>query len=154
MKRVLFIAIAALFSISLHAQSASDYLELARDVLKAEKKAAVAEGMQLSDAESQPFWNLYAEYEAALYVAQNNRIAIIKDYSENFETLTDEKANELWMANLKYEKAILKLNKRYYKKFKKILSPGKAARFMQLENKIETLIDAQLALEIPLIETN
>ena len=152
MKKVLFVAIVFVFSISLYAQSASDYLELARDVLKAEKKAAVAEGMQLTEAESQPFWNLYGEYEAALYVAQNKRIAIIKDYAESFETLTDEKANELWMANLKYEKEILKLNKRYYNKFKKILSPGKAARFMQLENKIETLIDAQLALEIPLIE--
>ena len=46
-----------------------------------------------------------------------------------------------------------KLEKSYYKKFKKILPAGKAAKFFQVENKIETMIDAQLALEIPLIET-
>ena len=40
------------------AQSENDYLELARDVIKVEKKAAVTEVMQLTDAESQPFWNL------------------------------------------------------------------------------------------------
>jgi hypothetical protein len=52
-----------------------------------------------------------------------------------------------------FNQEVLKLEKQYYKKFKKILPAGKAARFFQAENKIETMIDAQLALEIPLIET-
>jgi hypothetical protein len=110
--------------------------------------------MQLTDAESQPFWVLYNEYQSALYLVQNKRINIIKDYSDNYETLSNEKADELMTLSYKYEQEKLKLEKKYYGKFKKILPLGKAARFMQLENKIETLIDAQLALEIPLIETN
>jgi hypothetical protein len=109
--------------------------------------------LQLSETESQPFWNLYNEYQSALYLVQNKRIAIIKDYSDNFESLSDEKADELWMGSLNQRKELLKLKKKYYAKFKKVVTPGKAARFMQLENKIETLIDASLALEIPLIET-
>jgi vacuolar-type H+-ATPase subunit D/Vma8 len=152
MKKILFAAAVVLFSMSLNAQTENDFLELARDVLKAEKKAVVAETMQLSEAESQPFWNLYSEYETALYTVQNKRIALIKDFSDNYESLTDEKANEIWMNFMKYKKENLKLKKRYYSKFKKVLSPGKAAQFMHVENKIETLIDAQLALEIPLIE--
>jgi hypothetical protein len=46
----------------------------------------------------------------------------------------------------------LKLKKSYYKKFKKILSAGDAARYFQIENKIEALINANLAAEIPLID--
>ena len=153
MKKILFVVAAVAMSISVNAQTDNDYLELTREVLKAEKKAAVTEAMQLTDAESQPFWNLYNEYQTALYLVQNKRIAIIKDYADNFESLSDEKADELWIGNMKYRNELLKLKKRYYAKFKKVVSPGKAARFMQLENKIETLIDAQLALEIPLIET-
>ena len=153
MKKILFAAVALAFSISIQAQSANDYLELTREVLKAEKKAAVTEAMQLTDAESQPFWNLYNEYQTSLYTVQNKRIAIIKDFSENYESLSDEKANELWVSTMKYRQELLKLKKRYYNKFKKVVSPGKAARFMQLENKIETLIDAQLAIDIPLMET-
>ena len=83
----------------------------------------------------------------------NKRIAIIKDFSENYETLTDEKADVLWVNAMAYSQEVLKLEKQFYKKFKKILPAGKAARFFQAENKIETMIDAQLALEIPLIET-
>ncbi|RLD68961.1 MAG: hypothetical protein DRJ29_03245 [Bacteroidetes bacterium] len=153
MKKILIVATAIVWSLSMNAQTANDYLELTREVLKVEKKAAVTEAMQLSEAESQPFWNLYNEYQAALYVVQNKRIAIIKDYSDNFDSLSDEKADELWIGSLKYEQELLKLKKRYHAKFKKVVSPGRAARFMQLENKIETLIDASLALEIPLIET-
>ena len=109
--------------------------------------------MQLSEVESQPFWNLYNEYQGKLYIVQNKRIALIKDFAENYESLTDIKADQLWNSSMAYAQEILKLKKTYYKKFKKILPAGKAARFFQAENKIETMIDAQLAVEIPLIET-
>ena len=140
-------------SLSTFSQTDNDYLEIARDVLKMEKKAAIAEVMQLSDLESTPFWELYNEYQGKLYLVQNKRIDIIQDFADNFEQLTDEKADALWLGAMQYNQELLKLEKMYYKKFKKILPAGKAARFFQAENKIETMIDAQLALEIPMIET-
>ena len=154
MKKLLSILSVVLISTAIYAQSENDYLELARDVLKTEKKAAIAEVMQLTDVESTPFWELYNEYQGKLYLIANKRIALIKDFSEHYETLTDEKADALWVNAMAYNQEVLKLKKQYYKKFKKILPAGKAARFFQTENKIETMIDAQLALEIPLIETN
>ncbi|MCK4677517.1 MAG: hypothetical protein KAT48_05240 [Bacteroidales bacterium] len=150
----LFFAITLIFmGTQLIAQSDNDYLELARGVLNVEKKAAITEVMQLTDVESQPFWNLYNEYQGKLYLIQNKRIDIISDFIENFETLNNEKADELWSNSMAYSQEILKLKKSYYKKFKKILPAGKAARFFQAENKIEALINAQIAIEIPLIET-
>ena len=153
MKKLFFVITLIFFGTQLMAQSDNDYLELAREVLKTEKKAAIAEIMQLTDDESQPFWNLYNEYQGKLYLIQNKRIEIIKDFIENFETMTDEKADELWTNTMAYNQEILKLKKSYYTKFKKILPAGKAARFFQAENKIEALINAELAFDIPLIET-
>ena len=153
MKKLLSIVSIVLFSTAIYAQTQNDYLELARDVLKTEKKAVIAEVMELTEAESTPFWELYNEYQGKLYLVANKRIAIIKDFADNFETLSDEKADQLWISAQVYNQEVLKLEKQYYKKFKKILPAGKAARFFQAENKIETMIDAQLALEIPLIET-
>jgi hypothetical protein len=153
MKKLLSLLSIVLAFSAIYAQADNDYLELARDVLKTEKKAAIAELMKLNQAESAPFWELYNEYQGKLYLIANKRIAIIRDYAEHFETMTDEKADELWLKSLAYAQEVLKLEKQYYKKFKKILPAGKAARFFQAENKIETMIDAQLALEIPLIET-
>lgn len=152
MKKIILVVSACVISLAMYAQTDNDYLELSRDVIKMEKKAAIAEVMQLTEAESVPFWELYNEYQGKLYLVQNKRIAIIKDFAENFENLTDEKADQLWLSSQAYAQEILKLEKQYYNKFKKILPAGKAARFFQAENKIETMINAQLAVDIPLIE--
>lgn len=134
------------------AQTIDDYIEIARDVLNTEKKAAVAEAMQLSDAVSAPFWELYNEYNLEANKIHNKRIALIKDFANNYGNLSDEKADELWTGVLSYQQQLLQLKKAYYKKFKKIISPGDAARYFQIENKIEALINANLAAEIPLID--
>ena len=145
----LFLMISPVF-----AQSIDDYIEVARDVLHAEKKAVVAEAISLSDAESSPFWELYNEYNAELYKVHTKRVNIIKDFAANYESMNDAKADELWTNSMAYQGELLKLNKTYYKKFKKIITAGKAALYFQLENKIATLINAELALEIPLVEVN
>lgn len=141
------------FNLSSFGQTIDDYIEIARDVLNTEKKAAVAEAMQLSDAESAPFWELYNEYNLETNKIHNQRIALIKDFAKNYKNLSDEKADELWNGVISYQQQLLKLKKSYYKKFKKIISPGDAARYFQIENKIEALVNANLAAEIPLIET-
>jgi Skp family chaperone for outer membrane proteins len=149
------LAIGLLLMISpVFAQTIDDYLEVARDVLNSEKKAVVAEAMTLSDAESGAFWEMYNEYNAALYKVHTKRVNIIKDFAANYESLSDEKADELWTSSMAYQTELLKLNKAYYKKFKKIVPAGRAALYFQVENKIATLINAELALEIPLVETN
>lgn len=143
----------AVLHVSSFAQSLDDYIEIAQDVLNTEKKAAVAEAMQLSDSESAPFWELYNEFNLETNKVHNQRIALIKDFAKNYENMSDEKADEIWTGVLSYQQQLLKLKKSYYKKFKKIIPPGQAALYFQLENKIETLINANLAVEIPLIET-
>jgi len=151
---VLFLITLLFSGVHLLAQTDDDYIEIGRSVLKTEKKAAIAQAMQLTDAESGPFWELYNEYNDKMYQVQNKRVAIIKDYANNYASMTDAKADELWQGAFSYQQELLKLEKTYYKKFKKILPAAKAARYFQAEHKIEALINAKLALEIPLVETN
>ena len=154
MRKTLFIAVGWVLLIQpSFAQSFNDYIELTREVLKTEKKAAVAQAMQLNDAESGPFWDLYNEYNAELYKVHTDRVNLIKEFAASYENLSDEKADELWSGSMDYQNRLLKLKKRYYKKFRKILSAVKASRYFQIENKIDALVSAELALEIPLIET-
>jgi hypothetical protein len=153
-KTTLFAIGLFLIIIPVFAQTSDDYLEVARDVLNAEKKAIVAEAMILADLESGTFWEMYNEYNAELYKVHTKRVNIIKDFAANYESMSDAKADELWTNSMAYQAELLKLNKAYYKKFKKIVPAGKAALYFQLENKIASLINAELALEIPLVETN
>lgn len=155
MKKSLLVSLVFIFSsVQLFAQSESDYIEIVREVLSTEKKAAIAEVIELSATESSPFWALYNEYNSELSKVQNLRIATIKDFAANYDKMTDEKADELWSNSLVYQQNLVKLKKSYYKKFKKIIPAGKAAQYFQVENKIEALVNAKFALEIPLIETN
>ncbi len=136
----------------LMAQTEMDYIEVARDVLKTEKKAAIAEVMELTKEDADVFWPLYNEYNNKMYQIQNEKIKVIMDFAENFENLTPEKADELWTRSMATDQQLLKLEKTYYKKFKKIIPLEKAVMYFQAENKIETLINAQMVLEIPFVD--
>ena len=153
-RALLFLAAVILATTPIMAQTFDDYLEVAREVLNADKKAIVADTMELSEAESAPFWALYNEYNTELYKVHTKRVNIIKDYAANYETLSNEKADELWKATMSYKKELLSLNQSYYKKFKKIISANKTVLYFQVENKIDALITAELAEGIPLVITD
>ena len=152
MKKTVISLFLLVLSVGAFAQTTDDYIEVMRSVLKTEKKVAIAEAMELTEAESEPFWNLYNEYNQKMYLIQNNRIKAIKEYANNFENLSDEKADEIWNLMLDFKTDSVKLEKTYYKKFKKILPTSKAVKYFQAENKIAALVAAQIALEIPMIE--
>ena len=152
MKKKLILIALFLSGTIMFAQNDRDYLEVTREVLKTEKKASIAEAMDLTETESPAFWSLYNEYNEKMYVINTKLFDVIKDYSDNYETMTDEKATELWSNAMNIEMELLKLEKTYYKKFLKILPGTKAVRYLQAENKIKNLVDAQLSLQIPLFE--
>lgn len=152
-KKLIFTLGLVALSIQLMAQSEAEYLGMVRDVIQMEKKAIILEEIDFTEAESGPFWALYDEYEQKMNMVHDKRVNLIKDFAANYENLTNEKADELYTNALNYEKELNKLKASYYKKFKKVVPAGKAALFMQIDSKIETLVDAELALEIPLIDT-
>ena len=152
MKKILLVLSLFAFSFGAIAQTSSDYIEVVRSVLKTEKKAAIAEVMQLSEAEGTAFWPLYNEYTEQVYLIQSKRIQIIQDYAKNYENMTDEKATEIMKSYMSYKKELLSLNNKYYKKFLKVMPGIKVALYFQAENKIATMVDYQLAMEIPFFE--
>lgn len=151
MKKTIITLFLCVISLSLFAQTENDYIEVVRSVLKTEKKAVIAEVMELTEAESGPFWELYNEYDFELSKVQNIRLNAIKEYADEYGILTDEKADALWSEVMDFKTASLKLEKTYYKKFKKILPAAKAAKYFQAENKIEAMVAASIAAQVPMI---
>ncbi|AUS04418.1 hypothetical protein [Pseudotamlana carrageenivorans] len=148
----LFILTAILSSYINYAQT-NDYVELTRSILDVETKEAIAEVMTLNETQSAPFWEVYNQYETENHSVKNKRIALIKDYAKNYESISSEKADELVNDLLAFKAEDLKLKKKYYKKMKKIIPATEAAKFLQAINKIDDLINAELALNVPLVET-
>ena len=129
-----------------------DLIEILRSDLKTQKVAIITDAMEFTEQESGVFWPLYKEYDFELTKLNDLRIATVKDFANNFDTMTDVKAEELIKQSLKFQKDRVSLREKYFKKFKKILPVIKAAKFMQVENQLTNFIDAQLSAEIPLIE--
>ena len=152
MKKLIYTLAFVIFSGVVFSQSANDYLEVQRAALKTEKKALVAEAMQLTEDESTVFWPLYNEYAEKKYTLNTQVYDLIVKFANEYETLTDEQAIALWNENMKIKKEAAKLEASYFKKFQKILSGKKALRYFQTENKITALINFQMAAEIPLAE--
>ena len=153
MKKLLFAILMALMVAPAIGQTVDDIIEVERSVLKAEKKAIVAENMSFTEAEATVFWPLYQEFTNEEYQLKTERIKIIKEYAENYEALDDLKADDLMSRYLKLKTDEAKFHMKYFKKFKKVLPASKVARFFQIENKINAIINAELALDIPLVES-
>jgi hypothetical protein len=76
---------------------------------------------------------------------------LIVDYLRDYETLTDEQARVMLGEFLTIERKQLELKEAYVKKFSAVLSPKKVARYFQLENKIQSVIDYDHAKKIPVV---
>ena len=132
------------------AQDADSYLEVLKSEIKTDKKAIITETMGFTEKESQAFWPIYNEFEYELDKLANKRIANIKDFAANYDSLSDKKADELLMNSFSYLEDRLSLNKKYYKKFAEALTPTVAAKYMQLENQIQLILDLSIAANLPL----
>jgi hypothetical protein len=150
-KLFLFMAFVSIGLITF-AQQVNDYMEVTRAALKTEKKAMIAEVMNLTPEETEPFWAMYNEFQGKLYTANTKYLKIINEFAENYENMSGEKANDLMKRLFAYDAEILKLKKTYFKKFQGILSPQKTLMYFQAENKIDMLIDYELAASIPLLD--
>ena len=125
--------------------------EQARSLMQTERKMVLSQALELTADESNAFWPLYDKYAAELKQAGDLRVKVITDYAASYDKLTDATAKTLISDYLKYQEKILKIRKGYVKKFEKVLSPVKVARFYQVENKLDSITNFALAREIPLV---
>ncbi len=126
-------------------------IDMLRSDLQQNKAGVVKSVMAFSDDEAAAFWPVYKEFEAELDKIGDERVALIKYYVENLKQMTDQKADSLVSKTIDVEKRRIALKEKYYEKFKKVLSPIKAAKFMQLENQLLMMLDLQIASNLPFI---
>ena len=148
--RKLFLVV-FLFSVTnIFAQDVDSYIELLKSDVKAEKKAIITEVMAFTDQQSEAFWPIYREFEFELDKLSDIRIANIKDFAANYDSLTDVKADQLINNSFDFLGDRLNLNEKYYNKFAEALSPTVAAKYMQLEHEIQLIIDLKISSNMPL----
>jgi len=128
------------------------FIEMARSDLRTEKALYIAENLHLTNDEAIDFWPLHREYELESNKLLDERTAVISQFVTNYDNMTDPKATELAQRSFDLELKRAALKRAYFKKFTKVISPLKAARFFQMENQIDTAMELQVASRLPLIK--
>lgn len=128
-------------------------LALLRRDIRSIKKQLIAANLTLTDSEATKFWQVYEQYSAETEKINDTRAAIIKEYSNEYGTLTDDQADSLIRRWLDADIEQTKLRQRYVAIFRKVLPGKKAATFFQLDRRISTMIDVQVTSQLPLAQS-
>lgn len=128
------------------------YIELLRSDLKKNRTQVVGQVMQLDAEDAAKFWPIYTEFESEYKEFGNGVLALILNYAANYNDMTPQAADQLATKLLDLEQERNDLKRKYYQRFKAALDPITAARFLQVENQIERILDLQIASQLPVIE--
>jgi hypothetical protein len=126
-------------------------IEVLRKDARAGKADILGKTMALDSTQAAAFWPIYKQYEAELSTLGNERVAIIQDLAEHFDSLDDAKAKGLLERQVAYEDKRLALTKKYKDLMLKSLPAKTVARFLQVDSRLNKLADLAIASEIPLV---
>ena len=127
-------------------------LEAARADLRAGRTQLFADNLKLTPGQADQFWPLYREYANKRTALGDERIAIIADYSAAYPNVGDAKAAELVARSIKVEREVTDVRIDYAGKFGKVLPPATLMRFLQIDRRVDTVIEMELQRVIPLVE--
>jgi len=129
-------------------------MDILRQKIKADKKLVVAQNLMLTDAEGAAFWPVYDAYQKDLQQINQRIGAVVTAYAAAYNKgpVTNDVAKKLLDEALAVDDAEAKLKGSYVPKILAALPAMKAARYIQIENKIRAAIRYELAAGIPLVE--
>ena len=130
----------------------SDNMDVMREKLRADKKAVVAEVLQLTEGEAKAFWPVYNAYQSDMVAHYDKLLKLIDTYASSYETMTDAQATSLLQQYLGLEREHVALLTSYLPRFQKVLPPKKVAKLYQVENKARALVNYELARGIPIVK--
>ncbi len=149
-KSILFIA--ALFLASYAwAQSNKEEVDLVQAAFGMEKKQVVASFVKPSDGQKDAFWKLYDQYETARKSLGKQRIELLVQYANQYETMTGAQADAWTLKVIELQKKTDALIVTYYGKVKLISDPIVATQFYQIENFILTGIRMEVLKGVPFL---
>jgi len=157
-KIVLFLLLVLTLSISVPVvaaeQPTDSDMQILLEKVKADKKLLVSLNMELSDAEAKKFWPVYDAYQVQLGKINDRIASLIEGYAAEYNnnSMTDAKAKKMISEMISIDQAEAAMKKSFVPKLYKALPAVKAARYLQIENKIRAAVRYELADAVPLVK--
>ncbi len=132
------------------AQTVKDALELNRQAVEAQRRVLVAGSLQLTDAEAQAFWPLYDGFEKDRRQVDERTNQLVADFVAAGAGMSDTQATAMLNEALRLDDERLRVRRSWLSRMSKALPPRKLVLFFQLENKLDSVVRADVARQIPL----
>jgi hypothetical protein len=126
-------------------------VELVRKDVRKDKADIIAKTMEFDSTQSAAFWPVYKQYEAEMQSLGDERLAVIQDLAEHFDSLNDAKAKGLLERSLNVEQKRIAVQMRYKDELLKVLPAKVVARFFQVDSRLNNLINLEVSSQIPLV---
>lgn len=132
-------------------ERADVFAQLLREDVRAEKRKIIEDNMALTPTEAKAFWPVYDRFQAAMTKLGDQRVALIRDYLAVESTMDNRKAFALSERALDLEAQRLATIRKFLPQFQRAISARRAAKFFQIENQINRIIEVQIANQVPLV---
>jgi hypothetical protein len=158
MLKKLLIAVAALSSLgaavpaSAQGGNTIDDTQVLISQIQTDKRAIVLRTLELTDAQVAVFTPIYDQYQAEMKALLERRAANLDKFAANFGSMTDDAAKAILKDALKNWDDRNAVMRKYAKKLDKVLPSTKVLQWAQVENKLNTLLDMQAAMIIPIAQ--
>lgn len=143
------LALLAGFTAEAPAQTATD-IELTRAYIQKARQTIIAEDMKLTEEESLAFWPAYRDFRVDMARLGDRLVKVISEFVSTGASLNDEQANRLLDEYLDIKAKEVAVRQKHVKAFRKLLPASKVTRFFQLENKLDAVVNFELAQTVPL----
>jgi hypothetical protein len=125
-------------------------LQALRQAVKNDKRALVASTLNLNDAEAKRFWPIYDAYQREIDNNGRRRGVALQDLMFRDRPMTNLAAKQYATELLAVDEALMRARRTMRNRVMRALPAVKAARYMQLEEKIRAVQDYDVAATVPL----
>ena len=136
------------------AHATADEFSYQRVAMEAKKKVQIARYMQLSGQQDADFWGIYSNYERDLGDVYRRKFNLISEFrrANGANQITDNLAAKMLDDYFLLENEKLMVKQKYIPEFRKILPNRKVTLFYQIDNKLDAIVNHEIAMKINLLE--
>ena len=127
-------------------------LQAMQQAARKDKRALVARTLDLTDPEAKRFWPMYDKFQRELSQLNRERNLALEGLVARDRPLTDAYARQLVNELVSVEEQEVRALRRATNAAMRALPPKKAARYLQLENKLRAMQDYEIAVAFPLTQ--
>ena len=149
MKRICIIGLALVLGATALYASQEKSTDLSLAQIQADRKAIVSAVVAPAPQQEEAFWQTYWEYRGRISRQTDRIVELVKQYEASYAAVDDATALEMVDEILAIQTERVEIKQEYVRKFQKILIPKQVVRWYQIENKMDAVYRAEMAVSIP-----